>query len=153
MVNAFFAIFLLWVTGLHLLALSCDPESTECELKPTPGSGRIPTMVSGSNQIPDLPLAQPLNAGLGAGVVLSPFPAWHSSECWRGRAEQRAATDSADRELNDQRSCDVSVHGFRPGRGQLQHYTTAAARRWVCMLVFLTTPNFAFKQCVWKPMH
>lgn len=81
------------------------------------------------------------------------IPSQPGSEHWRGMAEQRAATDSADQELSDQQSCDVSVLWFRPGRVELQNYTNADAWRWVCMLVFLTTPNFSFKQCAWKPMH
>lgn len=67
-IKACLIIRLTWVTGVHLLLSSCDPESAISGLKSAVGWGhrpatvseRIQTMMSGSIQIPDQQLVQPL---------------------------------------------------------------------------------------------
>lgn len=67
---------------MHLLVLSCDPESADSGLQPraSPNSGRIPKIIWGYSQMPDRQMAKP-----------SAKPGAPEST---GGVEQKAVTDS-----------------------------------------------------------
>lgn len=74
--NLFLALLLLWVTGVFLLLLSCDPKSTNSRLysairwhgRATLGFGKFLTILLGYTQFSNSQLPPPLSTQLRIGV-------------------------------------------------------------------------------------
>lgn len=68
--QSYLALLLLWVTGVHSVLHSCDPNSTDSGLKSTdschhsagPDSGGILTLILESTQMPNRQLSQPFSS-------------------------------------------------------------------------------------------
>lgn len=142
MAKVFLVILFLWVTGIHLLLLSCDPESADSALlsvnswrgKVTSGCGILSaawlTAASASQH-----LAKSQNQlCLPPPLVLQWMPEDQSREWW--------VTVTAlwlDQTETEYQSCDCSVLSLRADVGELQHHSECVG------LFFFISPYFSFK--------